>query len=102
MSRLYGWAERIVRQPDRRRHSGGLSPVRRASDKRGQRCPVVNVVGGVVVLTVSAVVPLVLAKAALSLVLSLMAVPRSADPIPPPMQPDSAAAPATRAASSSV
>jgi hypothetical protein len=51
---------------------------------------------------VSAVVPLVLAKAALSLVLSLMAVPRSADPIPATMQPDSAAAPATRAGSSSV
>jgi hypothetical protein len=68
----------------------------------GRGVPVVNVVGGVVVLTVSAVVPLVLAKAALSLVLSLMAVPRSADPIPATMQPDSAAAPATRAGSSSV
>jgi len=63
---------------------------------------VVNVVGGVVVLTVSAVVPLVLAKAALSLLMSLMAVPRSADPVPPANQPVAARASATPAGSRSV
>ena len=41
-----------------------------------------NVVGGVVVLTVSAFVPLVVARAALSLVMSLMAV-RDAGPDSP-------------------
>jgi hypothetical protein len=63
---------------------------------------VVNVVGGVVVLTVSAVVPLVLAKATLSLLLSLMAVPRSADPVPPAIEPDAAGASATPAGSRSL
>jgi hypothetical protein len=63
---------------------------------------VVNVVGGVVVLTVSAVVPLVLAKAALSLMMSLMAVPRSAHHVLQALQPDSAGTPATLQDSSSV
>jgi hypothetical protein len=40
---------------------------------------VANVVGGVLVLTVSAVVPLFVARAALSAVLSLMGPRRSAD-----------------------
>ena len=40
---------------------------------------VVNVVGGVVVFTVSAVVPLVVARATLSLVMSLMSPARSAE-----------------------
>jgi len=40
---------------------------------------VANVVGGVLALTVSAVVPLVVARAALSAVLSLMGPRRSAD-----------------------
>jgi len=45
------------------------------------------------------VVPLVLAKAALSLLMSLMAVPRSADPAPPANQPDAPSASATPAGS---
>ncbi len=40
----------------------------------------VNVVGGVVVFTVSAVVPIVVARAALSLVISLMSSNRATEP----------------------